>query len=87
MLSERDIKVLKVMIPNLSFMITKMVNKTKCKLKLLCLNLFYFYFKEISRTSFKITNALGRIFVCPIQLEIVCRVFKPDNSFAYMLYI
>lgn len=27
MLSERDIKVLKVMIPNLSFMITKMVNR------------------------------------------------------------
>lgn len=27
MLSERDIKVLKVMIPNLSFMITKMVSK------------------------------------------------------------
>lgn len=70
MLSERDIRVLKVMVPNLSFIITKMVRK------IIFINMTagikIFYFIEISRTSIKITIALRRIFVQPVQLEVVC---------------
>lgn len=57
------------------------------EIKFATYKIIIFNFKEISRTSFKITDALRRIFVCPIQLEIVCRVFTPDNCFAYMLHI
>lgn len=43
MLLERDIRVLKVMIPNLSFIITKMVKLNVIK-KLKVYSLFYVYF-------------------------------------------
>lgn len=68
MLSERDIRVLKVMIPNLSFIITKMVKLNGIR-KFKVYSLFYVYvvvFLEISRASIEVINAFRRIFMCPI---------------------
>lgn len=67
MLSERNIRVLKVMIPNLSFIITKMVKLNVIKtFKVYSLFCVYVVFVEISRTSIEVINAFRRIFMCPI---------------------
>lgn len=49
--------------------------------------LFVLFFTEISRASIKITYALRRIFVFPIQLETVCRIFAPVDGVAFMLHV